>query len=53
MNGSAAELTRMTAAALAAAIGGGEVSAVEVARAHLDRIAAVDGRRPRLPARVC
>jgi aspartyl-tRNA(Asn)/glutamyl-tRNA(Gln) amidotransferase subunit A len=33
----------MTATALAAAIASGEVSAVEVAQAHLDRIAAVDG----------
>jgi aspartyl-tRNA(Asn)/glutamyl-tRNA(Gln) amidotransferase subunit A len=38
-----AELTRMTAAELAEKIHGREVSAVEVARAHLDRIAAVDG----------
>jgi aspartyl-tRNA(Asn)/glutamyl-tRNA(Gln) amidotransferase subunit A len=38
------ELTRMTAAELAAAVAGGEVSAVEVAQAHLDRIAAVDDR---------
>ena len=37
------ELTRMTAQALAGAIAGGEVSAEEVARAHLDRIEAVDG----------
>jgi aspartyl-tRNA(Asn)/glutamyl-tRNA(Gln) amidotransferase subunit A len=36
------ELTRLTAAAIAAAVAAGEVSAVEVARAHLDRIAAVD-----------
>jgi aspartyl-tRNA(Asn)/glutamyl-tRNA(Gln) amidotransferase subunit A len=40
----ASELTRKTAAELAAAIGGGEVSAVEVTQAHLDRIAEVDGR---------
>jgi aspartyl-tRNA(Asn)/glutamyl-tRNA(Gln) amidotransferase subunit A len=39
-----AELTRMTAAELAGAIASGETSAVEVTRAHLDRIAAVDGR---------
>jgi aspartyl-tRNA(Asn)/glutamyl-tRNA(Gln) amidotransferase subunit A len=38
------ELTRMTAAELAGSIASGEVSAVEVTRAHLDRIAAVDGR---------
>jgi aspartyl-tRNA(Asn)/glutamyl-tRNA(Gln) amidotransferase subunit A len=36
------DLTRMTAAGLAAAIAAGETSSVEVARAHLDRIAAVD-----------
>ncbi|HEX6339314.1 MAG TPA: Asp-tRNA(Asn)/Glu-tRNA(Gln) amidotransferase subunit GatA [Jiangellaceae bacterium] len=38
-----AELTRMTAAGLAEAIRSGATSAVEVAQAHLDRIAAVDG----------
>jgi aspartyl-tRNA(Asn)/glutamyl-tRNA(Gln) amidotransferase subunit A len=38
------ELIRMTAAELAAAIGAGEASAVEVTRAHLDRIDAVDQR---------
>ena len=38
------ELTRMTAAELSAALAAGEVSATEVTRAHLDRIAAVDGR---------
>ncbi len=38
-----AELTRMTAAELAEKIHTREVSAVEVAQAHLDRIAAVDG----------
>jgi len=38
------ELTRRTAAELAAMVASGEVSAVEVARAHLDRIAAVDDR---------
>ncbi|GIJ45678.1 glutamyl-tRNA(Gln) amidotransferase subunit A [Virgisporangium aliadipatigenens] len=38
------DLTRMTAAQLGAAIAGGETSAVEVTRAHLDRIAAVDER---------
>ena len=37
------DLTRMTAAGIAAAIRGGETSAEEVTRAHLDRIAAVDG----------
>ena len=38
-----AELTRMTAQALAGAIADGSVSAEEVTRAHLDRIGAVDG----------
>jgi amidase len=38
-----AELTRLPAAELAAKIHSREVSAVEVAQAHLDRIAAVDG----------
>jgi aspartyl-tRNA(Asn)/glutamyl-tRNA(Gln) amidotransferase subunit A len=38
------ELTRQTAADLAAAMAAGEVSAVEVTQAHLDRITAVDGR---------
>src|SRR5258707_9711007 len=38
------ELTRMTAAELAAAIAAGETSAVDVTRAHLDRIEAVDLR---------
>ena len=37
------DLTRLTAVETAAAIAGREVSAVEVAQAHLDRIAAVDG----------
>ncbi|WP_449278595.1 Asp-tRNA(Asn)/Glu-tRNA(Gln) amidotransferase subunit GatA [Leucobacter sp. GX24907] len=37
------ELTRLTAAELAAKLSSGEVSAVEATRAHLDRIAAVDG----------
>jgi aspartyl-tRNA(Asn)/glutamyl-tRNA(Gln) amidotransferase subunit A len=37
------QLTRSTAADLAARIAAGEVSAVEVTTAHLDRIAAVDG----------
>ncbi|AZI58487.1 Asp-tRNA(Asn)/Glu-tRNA(Gln) amidotransferase subunit GatA [Nakamurella antarctica] len=36
------DLTRMTAASLAAAISQGETTAVEVTQAHLDRIAAVD-----------
>ncbi|MBA9007328.1 Asp-tRNA(Asn)/Glu-tRNA(Gln) amidotransferase subunit GatA [Thermomonospora cellulosilytica] len=38
------ELTRRTAAELAELIASGQVSAVEVAQAHLDRITAVDGR---------
>ncbi|MGH3205203.1 MAG: amidase, partial [Streptosporangiaceae bacterium] len=38
------ELTRMTAAELSAALASKEVSATEVTRAHLDRIAAVDDR---------
>jgi aspartyl-tRNA(Asn)/glutamyl-tRNA(Gln) amidotransferase subunit A len=38
------ELTTMTAADLAAAIAAGETSAVDVTRAHLDRIEAVDPR---------
>jgi aspartyl-tRNA(Asn)/glutamyl-tRNA(Gln) amidotransferase subunit A len=37
------DLTRFTAAELAAKIQAGEVSSVEVVDAHLDRIAAVDG----------
>jgi aspartyl-tRNA(Asn)/glutamyl-tRNA(Gln) amidotransferase subunit A len=37
-------LTRRTAAELASSIAAGEVSAREVAQAHLDRIAEVDGR---------
>src|SRR5215470_12437131 len=40
----ASELTSKTATELAAAITGGEASAVEVTQAHLDRIAEVDGR---------
>jgi aspartyl-tRNA(Asn)/glutamyl-tRNA(Gln) amidotransferase subunit A len=36
------ELTRLTAARIAAAIAAGDVSAVEVTQAHLDRIVAVD-----------
>ncbi|GAA4068935.1 Asp-tRNA(Asn)/Glu-tRNA(Gln) amidotransferase subunit GatA [Actinomadura miaoliensis] len=38
------DLTRKTAAELAGLVASGEASAVEVARAHLDRVAAVDGR---------
>ena len=38
------DLTRRTAAGIAALVAGGEVSAVEVTAAHLDRIAAVDER---------
>jgi aspartyl-tRNA(Asn)/glutamyl-tRNA(Gln) amidotransferase subunit A len=38
------DLTRMTAAELAAGIAAREVSAVEVTQSHLDRIAAVDDR---------
>jgi aspartyl-tRNA(Asn)/glutamyl-tRNA(Gln) amidotransferase subunit A len=37
------DLTRRTAADLAGLLAAGEVSALEVVRAHLDRIAAVDG----------
>lgn len=37
------DLTRITAAALAEKLQAGEVSSVEATRAHLDRIAAVDG----------
>ncbi|HTF08774.1 MAG TPA: Asp-tRNA(Asn)/Glu-tRNA(Gln) amidotransferase subunit GatA, partial [Asanoa sp.] len=40
----AVELTRMTAVEIAEKVAGGEVSAEEVTRAHLDRIAAVDGK---------
>ena len=40
----ASELTRMTAAEMAAAVAAGEVSATELTQAHLDRIAAVDGQ---------
>ncbi|MGW0664423.1 Asp-tRNA(Asn)/Glu-tRNA(Gln) amidotransferase subunit GatA [Streptodolium elevatio] len=39
-----ADLTRLTAAETAARIAAGEVSAVEVAQAHLDRITEVDGK---------
>src|SRR5580700_10759741 len=38
------ELIRMTAADLGAAVAAGETSAVEITRAHLDRIEAVDQR---------
>ncbi|HLZ36792.1 MAG TPA: Asp-tRNA(Asn)/Glu-tRNA(Gln) amidotransferase subunit GatA [Mycobacteriales bacterium] len=38
------DLTRRTAADLAGLLAAGEVSAVEVASAHLERIAAVDGK---------
>src|SRR6266511_796535 len=38
------DLIRKSAAELGALIAGGEVSSVEVTRAHLDRIAAVDDR---------
>jgi aspartyl-tRNA(Asn)/glutamyl-tRNA(Gln) amidotransferase subunit A len=38
------DVTRMTAAQIAGLIASGDVSAVEVATAHLDRIAAVDER---------
>ena len=38
----AADLTQLTAAQIAAAVAAGEVSAVEVTQAHLNRIAAVD-----------
>jgi aspartyl-tRNA(Asn)/glutamyl-tRNA(Gln) amidotransferase subunit A len=39
-----AALTRMTAAAIAGLIASGEVSAVEVAEAHLDRVARTDDK---------
>ncbi|MEH1102823.1 Asp-tRNA(Asn)/Glu-tRNA(Gln) amidotransferase subunit GatA [Micromonospora sp. CPCC 205561] len=38
------DLTRMTATEIAGLVASGETSAVEVTRAHLDRIAAVDDR---------
>ena len=38
------DLTKLTAAELAGTIASGDVSAEEVTRAHLDRIAAVDGK---------
>ncbi len=37
------DLTRLTAADLASALAAGDVSSAEATRAHLDRIAAVDG----------
>jgi aspartyl-tRNA(Asn)/glutamyl-tRNA(Gln) amidotransferase subunit A len=37
------EVFRLSAAEIGAAVGSGEISAVEVTRTHLDRIAAVDG----------
>ena len=40
--GSSSDLTRTSAADLAAHLAAGEVSSLEVTRAHLDRIAAVD-----------
>ncbi len=42
MAGEASELTRLTAAETAAAVAAGAVSAVEVTRAHLDRIVTVE-----------
>ena len=44
MSAEGQHLTRLTAADIAAAIAGGDVSAVEVAQAHLNRIAEVDER---------
>ncbi len=38
------ELTRLTAAQMAAAVAGGEISAVELATAHLEQIAQTDGQ---------
>ncbi|WP_341719442.1 Asp-tRNA(Asn)/Glu-tRNA(Gln) amidotransferase subunit GatA [Micromonospora sp. FIMYZ51] len=38
------DITRMTATQIAGLVAAGETSAVEVTQAHLDRIAAVDGR---------
>ena len=37
------DLTRLTAADLAAALASGDTTSVEVTQAHLDRIATVDG----------
>jgi aspartyl-tRNA(Asn)/glutamyl-tRNA(Gln) amidotransferase subunit A len=42
MGSEATELTRMTAAQIGAAVAAGDVSAVEVTQAHLDRIVAVE-----------
>src|SRR5262249_8403188 len=42
--GSASDLTRLTAEELGRLVAAGEVSAVEVTKAHLDRIATVDER---------
>jgi aspartyl-tRNA(Asn)/glutamyl-tRNA(Gln) amidotransferase subunit A len=44
MSADSNELTRLTAAELAAKIAGGEVSSVEATQAHLDRIHAVEGQ---------
>ena len=44
MAGPVADLTRGSAAELGRLIAAGEVSAEEVTRAHLDRIAAVDSK---------
>ena len=44
MTAADADLIRQPASVLAASIASGEVSAVEVTKAHLDRIAAVDGQ---------
>ena len=44
------ELTRLSAAEIAAAIAAGEASAEEVTQAHLDRIEQVDGMVRRVPA---
>lgn len=43
MSARTGDLTRLSAADLAGALTSGEVSSVEATRAHLDRIAAVDG----------
>ncbi|MCZ2816629.1 Asp-tRNA(Asn)/Glu-tRNA(Gln) amidotransferase subunit GatA [Modestobacter sp. VKM Ac-2984] len=44
MTGTSSDLTRVDVAGLSRLLSSGEVSAVEVTRAHLDRIAADDGR---------
>jgi aspartyl-tRNA(Asn)/glutamyl-tRNA(Gln) amidotransferase subunit A len=44
MSADSNELTRLTAAELAAKIAGGEVSSVEATQAHLDRIHVVEGQ---------